>query len=383
MSTLGDPRLEANCVRFAHALRRLGVPVTQGQIQTWLHGLTALPIERRHLFKNGTRAALVNRPEDLARFERLFDLFWHRDAVRPREIDFGLRLQRLAEKKENQRVTPAPQDPSSTDLPQIEADIHELVPEHSRVELLRHKDFAQLTDGEAALLRRYLQNLELPWPPRRSRRLRPSPRGGSFDFRRVLKQAARHGGEAVELPRRHPKLKPRPIVVLCDVSGSMETYSRIFLQFAYALGQKAERVETFVFGTRLTRISRELGHKHVDRALTEAVAQVVDWGGGTRIGESFRTFNRFWGRRVLGRGAVVLVVSDAWDRGEAGVLGRETERLAKRSSRLIWLNPLIASEGYEPTASGIRAVLPHLDDFLPIHNLHSLESLAEHLGRLS
>ena len=375
--------VEANCVHFVRALRRLGVTVTQPQLHTWLAALDHVPIDRRSLFKNSARTSLIQRPEDLAIFERLFDLFWHRDAARPRrEIDLGMRLQRLAEKKEQRLAMVAPQSSDPSSLPKIEMDIHEVVLDHSDRERLRRKDFAQLTDDERRRLEQLIRRMNVPWPPRRSRRNIQAQSGKSVDLRATLRHSVSRGGEPFELRKKRPKLKPRPLVVLCDISGSMESYSRIFLQFAYSLRCTTEKLEAFVFGTRLTRITRELNHKHVDKALSEATARIIDWGGGTRIGESFRLFNQHWGRRVLGRGSVVLVVSDAWDRGDPEILGRETARIARRCSRMIWLNPLIASEGYEATASGIQAVLPHLDDFLPVHNLQSLEELAKHLERL-
>lgn len=377
-------QLLSNFVAFADALRRLGVDCSPSQLETLLRALEHVPLSRRAQFKAAARTSLIQHREHLDVFDRLFDLFWHRDAPKPdSEFQLGLRLQRLAQKKEQRLARPAPQSPDPSSLPEVQADIHEVVFEHSARELLRRKDFAQLTDPELAQIKRLLERQFVHWPPRRSRRHLPRRRGPTADLRRTLQRSLRHGGEPVELVRRRRKLKPRPLVVLCDISGSMEAYSRIFLQLIYTLRGATQQLEAFVFGTRLTRISRELQQRDVNRALSEATAKIVDWGGGTRIGESFRAFNRDWGRRVLRQGAVVLIVSDAWDRGEMEVLDRETERIARRCSRLIWLNPLLGSEGFEPVASGIRTVLPHLDDFLPIHNLESVEQLAEHLSRLA
>jgi len=220
-------------------------------------------------------------------------------------------------------------------------------------------------------------------PPRRTRRQLAAPDGRLPDPRRTLRRSLRWGGEALELSFRRRKIKRRPVVALADISGSMEPYSRMLLQFLYALSSSTDRLEAFVFGTRLTRITRELENRDIDRALKEATAAVADWAGGTRIGETLRRFNFDWGRRVLGQGAVVLVISDGWDRGEPELLAREMARLARSCERLIWLNPLIATPGFEPLTRGLQAALPHVDDFLPVHNLESLEQLAELLRKIT
>ena len=382
-SELPPKELLGNFVAFADALRRLGIDCSPTQLETLLHALEHVPLSRRRHFKAAARTSLIQHREHLELFDRLFDLFWHRDAAKPKtEFELGLRLQRLAQKKEQRLARPAPQSPDPSSLPQVEADIHEVILEHSSRELLRRKDFAHLTDAELAQVQRLLERQIVHWPPRRSRRQLARRRGRTVDLRQTLRRSLRHGGEPIELVHRQRKLKPRPLVVLCDISGSMEAYSRIFLQLIYTLRGATEHLEAFVFGTRLTRISRELRHRDINRALSEATAKIVDWGGGTRIGESFHAFNRDWGRRVLRRGAVVMILSDAWDRGDMDVLDRETERIARRCSRLIWLNPLLGSEGFQPVASGIRTVMPYLHDFLPIHNLESVEQLAAHLSGL-
>jgi uncharacterized protein with von Willebrand factor type A (vWA) domain len=215
-----------------------------------------------------------------------------------------------------------------------------------------------------------------------TRRRAPRRRGESLLMRRVVREAARHGGVPLRLPRQERKRKPRPLVVIADISGSMEKYSRLLLQLCYSLARRLSRVECFVFGTRLTRITPQLRLRNVDRAIEQAAREVVDWGGGTRIGASLRSFNRRWARRVLGRGAVVLVVSDGWEHGDAAPLAREVQALQRRSHRLIWLNPLAGREGYRPIAGGMAAAARHIDDLLPIHNLQSLEQLAERLAAL-
>lgn len=370
-----------NLVHFQAALRRLGVDTTGAQLRTLVDSLQVVDLEMRDEVKAAARAALISRHEDLDAFERLFDLFFHRDAARPRtDIQLGETLRRIAERRDAQAI--AAQGPTeSEEGPLIEQDHAALRLGHTDTERLRRKDFARLTDDErrivVALLRRTVWDL----PPRRTRRFVPAsaaPRTGDrIDLRRTLRQSLRHGAEPVRLLRRKRKRTPRPLVVLVDISGSMESYARIFLQFLYCLRGATDRLEAFVFATRLTRLTRQLRHRDVDRALTDATARIVDWGGGTRIGESFRRFNRRWGRRVLGRGAVVAVMSDAWDRGDAELLERETRRLAGGCHRLLWLNPLLGSGDYQPIASGIRTVLPFTDRLLPVHNLESLEQLAD------
>jgi uncharacterized protein len=202
-------------------------------------------------------------------------------------------------------------------------------------------------------------------------------------MRRTIRESLRTGGEPIRLYRRRRKLKRRPLVVLCDISGSMERYSRILLQFIYAITNHLEKVEAFVFSTRLTRITRQLQRREVDAAMDEVTRSIRDWAGGTRIGEALKMFNYDWARRVLGQGAIVLIISDGWDRGDVGLLSQEMARLQRSAHRLIWLTPLLGSPYYEPLTRGIQAAMPYIDDFLPAHNLASLEQLGELLEDLS
>jgi uncharacterized protein len=218
--------------------------------------------------------------------------------------------------------------------------------------------------------------------PRTTRRKRPTQRGRQIDMRRVLRRNLRYGGEPLEMAWREPRTRPRPLVVLCDISGSMERYSRILLQFVHTITNGLRDVEAFVFGTRLTRISRQLRERDIDDAIEAVSTHVNDWSGGTRIGDAIKDFNYHWARRVLGRGAVVLLISDGWDRGDPQMLSREMGRLQHSCYRLIWLNPLLGSPGYQPLTQGMQAALPHVDDFLPVHNLESLEQLGEKLSSL-
>lgn len=377
-----DGQLLRNLAVFGRLLRRLGVDATLSQVLTLVEALEYVDLRQRFEVKDTARAILVQRREEIAIFDRAFDLFWSTAAFKPREpIDLG-RLLRRTLRRSQVAVAPAGDDSESQNPVEGDSELLDVRTTYSAGETLRHKDFAELTDAELATVRRMM--LEQPWQIdlRRTRRKVAAAGGPYLDIRRSIRRSLRTGGELLDLQWRRRRQKPRPLVVLCDISGSMEAYSRIFLQFIYALSSATDRLEAFVFGTRLTRISRQLRHRDVDQALCQAASAVVDWGGGTRIGESFKRFNYDWGRRVLGQGAVVAVLSDAWDRGDVDLLERETARLARSCGRLLWLNPLIGTPGYEPLTRGIRRVLPHIDDFLPVHNLTSLEQLGRVLARL-
>ncbi len=239
---------------------------------------------------------------------------------------------------------------------------------------------------ELAAVRRTIAALRWRVSERRTRRQQPARRGSGIDLRRVLRQTSRLGSVPTHLPRRQPKIKPRPVVLLADISGSMTTYSRLLLLFFYSVTRSLDRVESFAFGPRLTRLAPALTLRNVDRALEEAAHQVVDWEGGTRIADSFASFRRRWSKRLLNRGAVVVVVSDGCepciDSAHAGRLGDEVARMRRRCHRLIWLNPRLGAPGYAPRVAGMAAALPAIDDFLPIHNLDSLHQLATHLRTL-
>jgi uncharacterized protein with von Willebrand factor type A (vWA) domain len=245
----------------------------------------------------------------------------------------------------------------------------------------RTKDFGEFTAAELDRARQILA--QLPWQlgRRRTRRWRRTP-AGAIDLRRILRRNLLRGGELVDLPRRGRRELPRPFVLLADVSGSMDRYSRMLVHFLYGLSEHDRRVESFVFATRLTRVTRRVAGGGGAAAIERLIREVNDWGGGTRIGDALRAFNTRWARRVMRHGPVVLIVSDGWDRGEPARLAAEVARLHRQCHRLIWLNPLLGSSSYEPLTRGMQAALRHVDDFLPAHNLASLEQLAEHLGTL-
>jgi uncharacterized protein with von Willebrand factor type A (vWA) domain len=240
-----------------------------------------------------------------------------------------------------------------------------------------------MTEAELEQVKRLIQQLRWQISQRETRRRRQERRGDMLHMRAILRDAARHNGAVTRLAWQRRKRKQRPLVIIADISGSMEKYARLLLQFLYSVARSLRRVECFVFGTRLTRITAQLSVRNIDQALDQAAREVVDWAGGTRIGASLQRFNRHWGRRVLGRGAVVLLISDGWEQGDPALLAAEVRRLQRRCHRLIWLNPLLGRETYQPRVGGMQAALAYVDDFLPIHNFQSLEALAQRLGALN
>ena len=249
--------------------------------------------------------------------------------------------------------------------------------------MLQSKDFSEFTPSEMTQARQLMASLA--WDPgtRRSRRLVRGD-GHALDLRRTLRDNAQYGGELLKLRHRRRKEKPRKLVVICDVSGSMERYTRMLLHFIHCLyGGLNGQVEAFLFATRLTRVTKQLQHRDIDQAVGDVAKAVPDWSGGTRIGAALKEFNFTWARRMLGWGSIVLVVSDGWDRGEPELLGQEMERLQRSSRRLIWLSPLAGNENYEPLTQGLRAATPFIDDLLPVHNLAALMDLARHLNALA
>ncbi len=371
-----------NMVLFARLVRVLGVGVSPRQLRDWFHATDLIDLGWRSDFRQVAEVVLVSRHEDLDVFRRAFDLFWQaRDPRALAELDLGMMVQRNTRRTRRQRREAVLSSDPGEEAQASESE-SQGVRTYSDSETLRHRDFAELRASELEEVKSLISNMKWRFDERRTRRRVHSLRGRYVDPRRSMRRSLAKGGELLEWSLRDRKQKRRPLVVLCDISGSMEAYSRILLQFLYAITNGMEKVEAFVFGTRLTRITRHLRERDVDRALKAVYEEVVDFGGGTRIGESLKAFNFDWSRRVLGRGAAVLVISDGWDRGAPELLGREMDRLHRSSHRLIWLNPLLGSPRYEPLTRGMQAALPYIDDFLPVHNLDSLERLAQHLRRL-
>jgi uncharacterized protein with von Willebrand factor type A (vWA) domain len=377
-----------NLVLFGRLLRQLGLDVDPGRMIDLIQALQWVDIGRKEDFYHTARSLLVLRREDLPVFDEAFHAFWRAPAgeaaglelTGPGERKRKLRLRVAPPPLPEPRVSPGEQDgvePKPEDPPVLQ-----VTRTYSDQERLRRKDFSTLDETELRAIERMIADLTLELGMRRSRRLQPG-RGAQVDLRRTLRRNLMASGEILTLSYLRPKLKYRPLIILADISGSMERYTRLLLHFIYSLSAGLpQRVEAFVFSTQLTRITHELQRGDVDSAFRQIARLVPDWAGGTRIGEALKRFNYRWGRRVLGQGAVVLLISDGWDRGEAGMLQSEISRLQRSCYRLIWLNPLLGGEQYEPLTRGMRTALPYIDDFLPVHNLASLEDLAKHLREI-
>jgi uncharacterized protein with von Willebrand factor type A (vWA) domain len=379
MSEVPDllPRLAA----FARLLHDAGLDAGPGRLATATRALTEITLRDQAAFRDSLRACFVSRRDELPLFEAAFDIFWSPPDPRVQAGAVPGRSRTLPLAPERARAWLEALGMNRSQAPR---ESEQEVPPHSSGysadELLRKKDFEDLTWLETEQVKRLLR--QAPWriAERRTRRLRPA-RSGRVDLRRTARQSIRSSGELIRLLHRQRRMRRRPLVLLCDVSGSMERYSRLLLIFAHAVARR-EDVETFVFSTRLTRITRLLRRRDMDRALAEVSRKVHDFSGGTRIGHAIADFNRHWARRVLGHGAIVIVVSDGWDRGDPDLLAAELSRLRRMSHRLIWLNPLLGSEGYEPVTRGMAAALPHTDDFLAAHNLQALDELGALLAGL-
>lgn len=384
-----------NLVLFGRFLRRLGLRVGPAQIAEVADSLPLIDISSVEDVRNVARAILVNRREDLPVFDRAFELFWGNADIKhgPLPDDFNpiAPIQMPGGEGDGERQgtsgstagTGFALDSGTVMEPSDEdGENDSALALYSAGEVLQHKDFGQYTPDELADAQRFLNGMRWALTRRRSLRQGPSKRGRRLDLRRSLRSNLRHGGEMFRLARRAPKLKRRRLVLLCDISGSMDRYTRLLLHFLHSMERSIDNVEVFVFGTRLTRITYALRTRDPDSAIAAVADEVQDWSGGTRIGESLRNFNRRWARRVLGHGAIVLIISDGWDRGDPSLLAQEMERLQRESYRLIWLNPLLGAPGYEPLTQGILAALPYIDDFLPVHSIASLEELARILNRV-
>ncbi len=378
---MGDEAFLTNCLTFARMLQRAGLPVGLEQRLDLLRALALVDIGSREQVYHACRSMLVGGRDQLPVFDAIFARFWRRHEEGPaRRRQTMPRAPR--HRPREQPFTIVTYMAYKARLGDEAVDVADKAGAYSPGELLQRKEFSAMSPEELAQVRRLIQRLDWRVSRRVTRRRAPRRRGEALLMRRVVRDAARHGGVPLNLPRQERKRKPRPLVIIADISGSMEKYSRLLLQLCYSAGRRLSRVESFVFGTRLTRVTGQLRLRNLDRALEQAAREVVDWGGGTRIGASLHSFNRRWARRVLGRGAVVLVISDGWEHGDPQLLAREVRALRRRSHRLIWLNPLAGRDGYRPLAAGMAAARRHIDDFLPIHNLQSLEDLAARLANL-
>jgi uncharacterized protein len=381
-----DGRIAENIVYFARALREAGLPVGPASVLDAIAAVEAAGLGEREDFYWTLSAVFVKRREHAVLFHQAFAIFWRKRALMEKMIAMmsPVALDRSAQKRKreagSQRVADAllkqpPRDDAKPDEV-LELDARFTV---SDKEVLKAKDFAQMSAAEIALAKRDMARLRLPRDLVTTRRLVPGD-GRSVDLRRTLREAMRHGGHIVDIRFRKPAQKHPPIVALCDISGSMADYSRLFLHFLHAVSEKGRRVHAFAFATRLTNVTRALRQKDPDDALAECTRMVKDWDGGTRIAHCLERFNKDWSRRVLGQGAIVLLITDGLERTVDDGLDHEMDRLQRSCRRLVWLNPLLRFEAFEAKAAGIRAMLPHVDEFRTIHNLRSMADLVRALG---
>lgn len=375
-----------NLVLFVDLLRSLGIGAGTARVVDLVTALESIDLGRRSDVRDALRCLLVIRKEDLALFDEAFEIFWRK----PREGETALDLRAMGERRRfrKPKMESRPPEEGADDSGEGREAVREGQPvlhpffTYSAREVLRHKDFERMSGEELDAIRAWVPDIVLRLRERRTRRRRPGPRG-QHDLRRSLRHSLRTEGEILRWMRLERRQEPRGVVILADVSGSMERYTRVLLLFAYAMAQRApRRIEAFVFGTRLTRITRHLRGRDPERAMLETARSVQDWSGGTRIGEALRSFNVNWARRVRATGSTIIVISDGWDRGDLELLRKEMARLQRSCRRLIWLNPLLGREGFEPLTGGMRSALPFVDDLLPAHNLASLEDLARRLATL-
>jgi uncharacterized protein with von Willebrand factor type A (vWA) domain len=379
--------LAENVLHFVRVLRGAGLPVGPAKVLDALSAVEAVGIENRTDFRAALCAVLVSRREHLPLFEQAFDLFWRNPRLLERMIAALLpRVYGRTVDKERRPELPArlaqamvPLEPPKGAPDEREIDLDAAFTFSSR-ELLQKKDFASMSMEELREVKAMLARLKLPLPEIVVRRTVASPHGHPVDLRATMRGMTGAAGAVAPLKFRARRKRTPPLVVLCDISGSMDRYARMLLHFLHAITNDRHRVHVLVFGTRLTNITRHLKHRDVDVALARVTAAVVDWAGGTRIGASLCEFNRRWSRRLLGQNAVVLMISDGLDADAGTGLEFEMERLSKSCARLVWLNPLLRYSGFEARPAGIRAMLPYVDDFLPVHNLQSLTDLATALA---
>jgi uncharacterized protein with von Willebrand factor type A (vWA) domain len=354
-------------VTFGRVLREVGLEVGPGRVADALRGLDAVDLTRQEDVYFALRQTLVSRHDELELFDRAFSAWFLRAPVLPpvRTVQSPVVQEKIGETHSDGSA--GEPDDALGDPLELGASAHEL---------LREKDFAEMTPDEYRRVKRLIQAIARNRPLRASRRRRSDPRGDRLDMRKLIRQSLRTGGDPVDRPYRARKHVPRKLVVLCDVSGSMDAYARALVLFLHAAVGSGPGVEAFAFGTRLSRLTPELETRDPESALEKCTEAVTDWGSGTRIGASLKQFNDEWGRRALSRGAIVVVVSDGWERQDPELVGREMARLARAAYAVVWVNPLKGNPEYQPLAGGMRAALPYVDRFLSGHNLRSLEELA-------
>ena len=379
-------QLAYNVMQFCRTLRAAGLHLGPGHTLRALEAVEAIDLADRTQVYWALHAALITRHDQREVFDQAFHIFWRNPQLLERVMslllptidtgpsgDPGREIsRRLAEALVKDRTPAHGGQDEETELPEVQIDASLTF---SEKEQLQHIDFEQMTAEELERAKRVIAGLRLPIPDLRTRRQSPAPHGRSIDMRATLRRSLRAGGHGIDIARRDRGHRAPPLVVLCDISGSMAQYSRMLLHFLHAITTDRDRVHSFVFGTRLTNITRQLRHRDVDEALAKVGEAVEDWSGGTRIGKALAAFNRRWSRRVLGQGAAVLLITDGLDRDAGESLAPEVERLAKSCRRLIWLNPLLRWDGYAPKSSGARILIRHADDFRGAHTIASLEDL--------
>jgi uncharacterized protein with von Willebrand factor type A (vWA) domain len=385
---LSEGRLAENVMHFARLLRAAGLRIGPDRVVDCVSALEIAGAEqfplRREDWYWTMSAVLLSRNEQRPIFDQAFRIFWRDPKLAERMMQLMLpqaygRAPK-PEEQQSQRLTDALFSQRKEEKPAQERLELEARLTFSSREVLQRMDFDSMSAAELAEAKKLIAQLRLPLPMVRTRRYQPQRAGRRIDLRRSLRESLREGGELIPLVRAAPRELHPPLVVLCDISGSMNPYSRMFLHFLHAMTNDRDRVSVFVFGTRLTNITRQLRHRDIDVAMAKVAEAIKDWSGGTRIGGSLREFNWRWGRRVLGQNACVLLVSDGLDREAGEGLAEEMERLAKSSRYLVWLNPLLRYDKFEARPAGVRAMLPHVDLFLPVHNLKSLVDLARTLS---
>lgn len=395
-------RLTYRLVEFGRILWEVGIDVGPRQMLDLAETLNYIDITNKEDFYNTLKCSLLVRHEQEMIFDQMYLYYWYmrdqqnKKADKPdgaaKRDERQMRLppserKRMAEHMNNtseqrrdlrHEMRQTERRRRQDDRLDREDDDDESTPQgtaYSALEMLRKKDFESFTWDEVQEAKKLMADMRWNLGMRPTHRKRPARHGSYPDMRRIVRRNLKYGAELIELTWRETKRKPRPLVIICDISGSMSLYSRLLLHFIHTISNGLMNVETFVFGTRLTRITRQLKKRDVDDAVRDVSKSVQDWSGGTRIGDAIHFFNHKWAKRVLGRGAVVLIISDGWDRGDAGVLAVEMDRLQHSCHRLIWLNPLLGSPDYRPLTIGMKTALPYIDNFLPVHNLDSLISL--------
>ncbi len=381
-------KLAENIMHFARVLREAGIPVGPGAVIDALDAAMSGSLRTRDDFYWTLHAVFVKRRDQREIFDQAFHVFWKK----PKMLEQLMKLffhsitrdagekakqagfRRLAEAMFDKHEAQSQQREKKDDI-EVDASFTA-----SADEVLRQKDFEQMTVAEQAQARNAIARLRLHRTEVMTRRYRQAMQGPAIDMRRTLKGSLRAGGHFIDLERREKQWHEPPLVVLCDISGSCSNYSRMFLHFLHALTNDRDRVTVFLFGTRLTNITRELKRRDIDEAMAKVSSAVKDWSGGTRIGTSLKEFNYKWARRVLTQGAHVLIMTDGLDREDVGTLEHEMERLRRQTKRIVWLNPLLRYDGFKALAGGIRAMMPYVDEFRPVHSLDSLRDLAAALA---